>query len=123
MVVVVVAIPLSVACALACVALWLCGFWGIYQWWENEIATRKPGQRPRLRDWVFAETVVRRRHGGNLDGGERQFRVDRLLKETTGLGVEDLWLEIKRRSKEARDNGNQDPLAEKVRISWKLCDA
>lgn len=58
--------------------------------------------------------VVRKRHDGDLGDGERQFRVDLLLKESTGLDVEDLSLRIKRRERAAlmRANGNQDPLIE-----------
>jgi len=62
---------------------------------------------------------VRRRHGGDLDDGEGQFRVDLLLKEMTGLDVEDLSLrikslQIKRRDRAVLrgDNGDQDPLAD-----------
>lgn len=100
---------LSIVCSLGSVTLWCCGVWEIGQWWRNEVASRSKGTRPRRRDWVFAETTVRERHGGD---GEKQFRVDLLLKETTGLDVEDLSLRIKRRKRAAliRANGNQDPL-------------
>ena len=118
---VVLAVSLSVACALASVALWLCGLWGITQWWKNEIATRTKGQRPRQRDWVFAETIVRRRNGGNLDDGERQFRVDLLLKETTGLDVEDLLPRIKRKEAMKHANDTQDDALLEVSMRHKFC--
>lgn len=95
---------LSIACSLGSVVLWVLGLWGIGQWWMNEIASRRRGRRPRQRDWVVAEKIVGTRNRGNLRDGERQFRVDLLLKETTGLDVEDVWLHIKHNSELARAN-------------------
>ncbi|CAM9277026.1 unnamed protein product [Scytosiphon promiscuus] len=94
------ATALSITCAFACIALWLCGLWGIGQWWRHEVARQGKGKRPLQRDWVFAEDLVSKRNGGDFDDGRRQFRVDVLVKETTGLDVEALSQRMKRKEKE-----------------------
>ncbi|CAM9276564.1 unnamed protein product, partial [Scytosiphon promiscuus] len=99
---------LSIACSLGSIILWVLGVWGIGQWWMNENASRRKGRRPRQRDWVFAENAVSARNGGNLRNDERQFRVDLLLKETTGLDMEDISLRIKRRDRAALARADVD---------------
>lgn len=91
--------------------LWFCGLWGIGRWWRNEVARRTKGSRPGQRDWALARDRVRTQMV-ELGGGDKQFRVDLLLKETTGLGVEDLSWRIKRFEQEAlrRANGGEDAL-------------
>lgn len=102
------AVVLSIACALGSVILWFLGLWGIGQWWMNENASRRKGRRPLQRDWVFAENAVSTRNVCNLRDGERQFRVDLLLKETTGLDMEDISLRIKRRDRAALARADVD---------------
>lgn len=101
-----VAAILSTACILGSVALWVCGLWGIWQWYNIEMVSRSKGKNTRERDCLFAEDIVSKQNR-DCDAGVRHFRADRLLKTITGLDVEDLSLRIMRREEAAlkRSNG------------------
>eukprot|EP00752_Nemacystus_decipiens_P016917 g15145.t1 len=102
------AAAVSVACSLGSVVLWFCGLWGIGQWWSD--ANVRRGDETQSRSQAYVETMVSNKRHGAGDVGEGEFRVDLLLKETTGLGVEDLQLRIKlRETGFMRANLHQDP--------------
>ena len=79
------------------------------------MASRRAIQRPQ--DRVSAEDLVSKRCDSS-SGGNKQFRVDRLLKTVTGLDMEDLSMRIKRRQMATtkRSKGDDDCIAEVSQI-------
>lgn len=80
----------TIYCITKSVALFCYGIFDTYNWWRAELSDNHDADRD---DVETAEDMMYRLNN-NTNNGSKHFRVDRLLKMTTGLDVEDIWRRI-----------------------------